>query len=131
MKNKALILTVSIVAAIAVLLALTAFVIKPVGLFGVKKVTVEINTGETVSEYTVKTKADNLADVLLDNDLVEGDIGEYGLYINAAGGYTADVANEEWWCIYQSGEMLMTGASDTPVANGDHFEVVLEVGYDF
>ena len=120
-----------IAAAVIVLLAVIILAVKPAGMFGIKKVTIEVRKNETAKEYVVKTTRDNLADVLTDNDIVEGEDGEYGLYILSANGYTADSSKEEWWGLYKSGEMLMTGANDTPVENGDHFEVVLETGYDF
>ncbi len=131
MQKKGSKILVLVLVVLLVLFLLLKFVIRPAGLFGVKKITIQINTDEFNKTFSVKSDADNLADVLLENNLVEGEIGEYGLYIHAAGGRAADPAKEEWWGIYQTGEMLMSGASDTPVANGDSFELVLETGYDY
>ena len=43
----------------------------------------------------------------------------------------ADSTKEEWWCINDgNGEMLMTGVSETPIKDGDAYQLVFTVGYD-
>ena len=61
---------------------------------------------------------------------MEDNQSAYGLYILTADGETADEDNQEWWCITQGGEQLNTGADQTPIADGDRFELTLTVGYD-
>ena len=84
-----------------------------------------VDADATESTFTVKTDADNLADALLDAKLVEGDDGDYGLYIKLVNGIRADYdLDKAYWSLQQNGELLMTGANDTPIADGEHYELV-------
>ena len=81
-------------------------------------------------EHEISTDANNLGDALLENKLVEGTKGEYGLFITTVDGVKADDSKQQWWCITKGGEMVQTGADTTPIANGDKFELTLKTGYD-
>ena len=84
-----------------------------------------VDADATESTFTVKTDADNLADALLGAKLVEGDDGAYGLYIKLVNGIRADYdLDKAYWSLQQNGELLMTGANDTPIADGEHYELV-------
>ena len=61
--------------------------------------------------------------------LIAGDASEYGLFVKTVDGYTVDDANQEWWCFTKGGEQVNTGVDTTPIADGDHFEITLTVGY--
>ncbi len=106
------------------------FIVKPAGIFGVKEITVEITDFSKTETFTFKTEREFLGDALVDEGLVVDNQTEYGLYIVTANGVPANDANMEWWCVTKGGEMLMTGASETPLANGDVYELTLTVGYD-
>lgn len=82
-----------------------------------------------VTRITVHTDAANLADALLQVGLLEGEQGAYGLYIKRVNGLRADYdLDKAYWALYSNGEMLMTGASDTPIADGQHYEFVYTAG---
>ncbi len=51
------------------------------------------------------------------------------LFITTVDGETADDSQQQWWCITKGGEMLMTGAGETPVADGETYELTLTTGY--
>ncbi|MBQ7160475.1 MAG: DUF4430 domain-containing protein [Clostridia bacterium] len=92
-----------------------------------KTITVEVvNDKGEKSEFTIKTARETLADALLDEKLVEGDMSEeYGLMIVTVNGLRADYnADGAYWAMYQDGEYMMTGASQTVIADGDHYELV-------
>lgn len=97
---------------------------------GAIALTVKVVDADAVeSTFTVKTDADNLADALLDAKLVDGDNGAYGLYIKFVNGVRADYdLDKAYWALYSNGEMLMTGASETPVADGEQYELVYTAG---
>lgn len=79
--------------------------------------------------FTVETDADNLADALLGAELVEGEKGAYGLYIKTVNGIRADYdLDGAYWALYSNGEMLMSGASDTVIADGEHYELIYTAG---
>lgn len=99
---------------------------------GAKALTVAVvhKDGNT-KNFDFRTDAEYLAEALLEQNIVVDNQTAYGLYILTADGETADESNQEWWCITKSGEALMTGASETPVADGESYELTLTVGYGF
>ena len=88
-----------------------------------------VANGET-KDFTIKTDAEFLSGALNEQKLIEGTVGEYGLFVTSVNGIAADSAKEEWWCFTKGGEMLMTGVDTTPITDGDSFEATLKVGYD-
>ena len=99
---------------------------------GAKALTVEvIHKNGGTKTFSFRTDAEYLADALLEQKIVEDNQTAYGLYILTADGETADEANQEWWCITKGGESMMTGASETVIADGETYELTLTVGYGF
>lgn len=93
-------------------------------------ITVEVTHGdESKKEFTISTEALNLRGALEQEDLIQGDESEYGLYVKTVDGETADDSQQQWWCFTRGGEMLMTGVDDTEIADGDHYEIVLTTGW--
>lgn len=78
---------------------------------------------------TIQTDAEFLRQALEEQDLIQGDESEFGLFIKTVDGITADDSNQEWWCVTKGGEQVMTGVDATPIADGDHYEITLTVGY--
>lgn len=78
------------------------------------------------TELKVETDKTNLADALVEKGLVSGDDSEYGLYIKTVNGIRADYNEDKayWAILDKDGNMLSTGASSTPVAEGDVFQFV-------
>ena len=120
-----LVLVVAVAAAAVIYMAA-----RPAVSQGEKSIVVEVvhKDGES-KEFSYDTDAEYLRDVLEPAGLIAGSESEYGMFIETVDGYTADAANEEWWCITKDGEMVNTGVDTTPVADGDHFEITLTVGY--
>lgn len=95
-----------------------------------KTVTVTVVHGDGSSkDFTVKTDKETLGEALVDEKLVEGENGPYGLFVKTVDGETADDANQEWWCLTKGGESVATGADSTPVEDGAAYEWTLTVGY--
>lgn len=95
--------------------------------FGEGKTTieVEVKAEEKSVTFTINTDKENLADALLEHKLVEGEDGPYGLYIKKVNGILADYdVNKAYWSLCKGGEMHMTGASDTKISEGEHYELV-------
>ncbi len=92
-----------------------------------RTITVDVvdDKGETAT-FNITTDAETLADALLAEKLVEGETTEeYGLMIVTVNGLRADYnLDGAYWAMYQDGEYMMTGASDTIIADGDHYELV-------
>ncbi|MBQ8850907.1 MAG: DUF4430 domain-containing protein [Oscillibacter sp.] len=107
------------------------YMTKPETAEGEKNLAVEVLHGGSATVHEFTTDAETLAEALVEEGIVEDNQGPYGLYILTADGVTANEANQEWWCITKDGESLTTGASETPIADGDHYELTLTVGYGF
>lgn len=74
---------------------------------------------------TVKSDKVNLAEMLVESGLVEGDEGEYGLFIKRVNGVLADYdADGSYWSLMQSGVPTAAGASSITVKDGDAYELM-------
>lgn len=124
-----------IIAAIVFVVLIVAGVViwqatAPKGTEGEKAYTftvIDAEGNETVHNLT--TDHEMLGDALLEEGLIEGEDGEYGLFVKTVGGITADDANQEWWCLTKGGEAVMTGVDSTPVEDGAAYEFTLTVGW--
>lgn len=97
---------------------------------GAKAVTVQvIHKDGSSKDFELHTNQEFLGRALVEDQVVEDNQGAYGLYILTADGETADESNQEWWQITRDGEYLMTGADETPIADGEHYELTLTVGW--
>ena len=86
-----------------------------------------LGTGEKTVVFTINTNAQTLGSALLENGIVEGENGAYGLYIKRVNGILADYdIDQSYWGFYQNGEMMMTGVDGTAIAGGESFELVYE-----
>lgn len=95
----------------------------------VKNIVVSVSYKDgTKKDFEISTTKSNLADALLEKGLVTSEDMADG-FINSVDGITAETAKEEWWKITKNGEDLMTGAKDTPINDGDRFELIFSVGF--
>ena len=82
-----------------------------------------INDNETIV-FTIHTDKKNLGDALIENDLVSGEDGPYGLYIKKVNGIVADYdLDQTYWSLTKNGEYMTTGVSDTVISDGDCYEL--------
>lgn len=89
-------------------------------------ITVQIvdDKGETAT-FPIETNRVYLQDVLLDEKLVEGEDGPYGLYIKKANGILADYdVNGAYWKIYEGDTAAMTGANEIKLKDGGIYKLV-------
>ena len=80
-------------------------------------------------DFEIKSSKEMLGQALKDEGLIEGEEGDYGLYITKVNGVEADAASQQWWCITKGGEEVMTSIDTTPFADGDTFELTLMTGF--
>ena len=103
---------------------------KPETVTGTKNIDViVIHADQTENTFSYETNAEYLGEVLLENELAEGDITDYGLFITTVDGETANSSKQQWWCITKGGESVTTGADSLPIIDGDQFELTLMEGY--
>ena len=88
-------------------------------------VKVKVKADEKSITFTIHTNKTNLAEILLEHELVKGEDGAYGLYIKEVNGILADYdVDQTYWSVEQKGEALMSGVSGITVTNGDEYELV-------
>ena len=129
-KNKKILFgVIGLVAAIVVLALLyIAFRPKPEDVGGKKTITVTVvYEDKSTKDFTIKTNEDWLRGALEQEKLISGSESEWGLYVTVVDGVEVDADKNQWWAFYLGDEMLMTGVDTTPVNDGDHFNIILDV----
>lgn len=130
MKNKKILIAAAALAAVIVLMAGIFLMNRPETSAGGKEITVTVvhaDGTEKVFEYA--TDAEFLGSVLLDEGIVEGEEGPYGLVINAVDGETASwEENQSYWALFIGEEYATTGADTTPVTDGGVYKLVYTIG---
>lgn len=77
---------------------------------------VEVKAGEQSVTFTVNTDEEMLGAALLEHKLIDGDQGDYGLYIKKVNGITADYDTDKaYWGFYINGEYATTGVDSTKI----------------
>ena len=130
MKNKKMILVaIALVACIAAMLGIF-LATRPETVAGSKTITVTVvHKDGSEKVFTCHTDEEYLGKVLLNENIVVGEIGEFGLYFNTADGETADWnVDNGWWQVFIGEESAMVGADQIPIANGDTFKLVYTIG---
>ena len=83
---------------------------------GEKTVTVEVVVEEKMVVFTIHTNADTVGEALMEHQLIDGDPGEYGLYVKKVNGMVADYdVDKAYWAFYTNGEYGMTGVDGTEI----------------
>lgn len=88
-------------------------------------ITVQVKGSDgNVTDFVITTKAEFLRGALEEENLIEGDESEYGLYVKVVNGERADYeADGAYWSFLKNGEYLMSGVDTTPIADGDVFSI--------
>lgn len=74
------------------------------------------------TDFTVRTDRETVGEALLENGLIEGEEGEFGLYVKAVNGIVADFdADGTYWAFYVNGEYAMAGVDSTVIKEGDSY----------
>lgn len=130
MKNKKILIAVIALVVIAALMVGVYFVTREKPVEGQKTVTVTVvHKDGSEKLFTCKTTEAYLGPVLLAEKIVEGDMGDYGLFITAADGEIADYSVDGgWWAVYKGEEQTTTGADQVVIEDGDSFRIVYTVG---
>ena len=127
-KKNGILVLVAVLA--VVLMGSVWFVMRPQGTAGEKNICITVVDAEGNSQnFEFSTSQEFLRGALEEQQLVEGEESEYGLFVKTVNGVTADDAKQQWWCFTKGGQELLTGVDDTPVADGDRFEATLKTGY--
>ena len=82
--------------------------------------------GETAT-FTITTEQEMVGEALLEEGLIAGEQGAYGLYVKTVNGIVADYdVDGTYWAFYINGEYAMTGVDSTPVEDGATYAFKVE-----
>lgn len=130
MKNRKLIvIAVGLIACVAVMLGIF-LTTRPETTEGAKTITVTVvHKDGSEKVFTCQTDEEYLGKVLVNENIVVANYGEFGLYFNTADGETADYSVDGgWWQVFIGEESAMVGADQIPIADGDTFKIVYTIG---
>lgn len=86
---------------------------------GAKTVTVEVVAEEQTVTFTIKTDKDTVGAALTEHGLLEGEMGDFGLYVKRVNGIEADYDKDQtYWAFYVDGEYALTGVDSTEITEG-------------
>ncbi len=77
--------------------------------------------------FTVRSDAKTVGEALLDEGLIKGEEGQYGLYVKEVNGITADYDKDgTYWAFYIDGEYAMSGVDTTDITDGATYSFKVE-----
>ena len=135
--KKTILLTLT---AIMVILSLASCKTVPEGLWDDAMYTEDTSLGEGAKTFTLKVTAeeysvtltissdmDTLGDALADLDLIDGTLGDYGLYITEVNGMILVYETHGmYWAIYENGEYALSGVDGINIKDGGEYEFKAE-----
>lgn len=91
---------------------------------GATTIEVEVKVGDKAITLTIKTDEKTLGAALKEHALIDGDEGEFGMYVKKVVGITADYnVDQSYWAFTKNGETLPTGADQVEISDGEHYEI--------
>ena len=79
--------------------------------------------------YLIHTDEEMVGYALLDLKLIDGEEGQYGMYIKSVLGQVLDYDTDKmFWAFYVGGEYAMTGVDQTPISEDLHYQLKAESG---
>lgn len=88
-----------------------------------------VHSDKSERTFHYETDAQFLGPVLMEDGLVKGEDGPYGLYIKEVDGEVADFAeNGAYWALYEGEEYATTGIDTTVIEDGDRYSLVYTLG---
>lgn len=86
---------------------------------GATTLTVEVKADDRQITFTIHTDKKTVGQAMQEHGLLEGEDGEYGLYIKKVNGILADYdVDQTYWGFYIDGEYAMTGVDSTNIEEG-------------
>ena len=81
---------------------------------------VTLDGNETSKDIT--TDKQYVGEALLEQGIIEGENGDYGLYVKKVNGILADYdIDQTYWAFYINGEYAMTGVDKTEIKDGETY----------
>lgn len=71
------------------------------------------------THYMIKTDKETVGEALLENGLIAGEDGQYGLYVKTVNGITLDYDKDgKYWAFYEENAYANQGVDQTPIKEG-------------
>lgn len=88
---------------------------------------VDLEGNET--PFSIVTDKEFVGEVLLEEGIITGEMGPYGMYIKTVNGILADYdVDQTYWAFYVDGEYALSGVDTTPIEAGRVYSLVLTKG---
>lgn len=102
------------------------FATRPETSAGEKAFTVTVVHADGQSrDFSYRTDEEYLGDALVSEGLIAGEEGAYGLYVKTVDGETADYDRDgAYWAFYVGDDYAQLSIDQTPVHDGDTFQLV-------
>ena len=79
------------------------------------------------TRFEIHTDKETVGDALLELGLIEGEDGDYGLYVKTVNGITADYDKDGvYWAFYVNGEYAQAGVDMTTITEGESYSFQVE-----
>ena len=129
MKNKKLIVALSVVAAVLIAAFASIMIIaKPKTNEGSKNIEVTVvYKDETSKEFKISTDAEYLGDALFEEKIVNEAEYATGFYTEINGVKADYNLDQSWWCVTKDGEMTSVGMNEQVISDGDEFEITYTI----
>ena len=130
MKNKKLLVAVLVLIVVIGALFGLYTATRPETAEGAKTVTVTVvHADGSGKDFIYHTDEEYLGPVLMEEGLVVGEMGPYGLMISAVDGEEAVwETNNAYWALFVGEEYATSGADTTPVYDGSTFKLEYTLG---
>lgn len=92
---------------------------------GEKTIEVDVTAGEKTVTFKIHTDADTVGAALMEHKLLEGDQGDFGLYVKKVNGMLADYdVDQTYWAFYIGEDYAMTGVDLTEIDESADYRLV-------
>lgn len=79
------------------------------------------------TRFEIHTDKEMVGDALQELELIDGDEGEYGLFVKTVNGITVDYDKDgKYWAFYVNDEYAQTGVDTTKITQGDVYSLRVE-----
>lgn len=78
-----------------------------------------VHADGTTKDFTITTTETILANALVNEGIIAGEDGPYGLYVKTVDGETLDYETDgKYWALYIDGQYAVTGVDSTEIKDG-------------
>lgn len=79
------------------------------------------------TSFEIHTDKETVGDALAELGLIDGEEGDYGLYVKTVNGITADYDKDGvYWAFYVNDEYAPSGVDSTVITEGNHYSFKVE-----